>query len=100
MGGTHDVAMEVLAEDIGVFALGARRHCLADKWKRLVPVKSAQLDDFSVEGEAVVGKDRFAKPDAAGLLVDDLARTEKPDINRIQLGVLQIPKLDIGQVGE
>src|SRR5579863_8170269 len=60
MGSSHDVAMQILAQDVGVFALGARRHSLADEWKRLVPVKSAELDDLSVQGEAVVGKDRFA----------------------------------------
>jgi hypothetical protein len=41
--------MQILAQNVGVFALGARWHCLADERKRLVPVKSAELDDFSIQ---------------------------------------------------
>jgi hypothetical protein len=47
----HDVAMQVLAQNIGILALYARWHCLSHEREGLMPVQSAQLDNLSVERE-------------------------------------------------
>ena len=52
MRGAHDVAVEILAQDVGILALHARGHGLADKGKRLVPIEAAQLDDLSVQARS------------------------------------------------
>ena len=45
----HDVAFEFLAQDSRIAPLHARRHCLTDEGKGLMPVEPAQLDDFAVQ---------------------------------------------------
>src|SRR5450432_2366824 len=47
--GAHDVAVQPLAENVGVFALYATGHCLSHKRKSLMAIEAAQLDDLSVE---------------------------------------------------
>jgi len=63
--GAHDVAPELVTEDVRVPALGAARHGLADEGKGLMAVQSAQLDHLAIELEAVIGELRFAKTDDA-----------------------------------
>ena len=63
--GADDVAVEVLAQDVGILALHACGHRLTDEGKGLVAIEAAQLDDFAVEREALVGEDGFAEADAA-----------------------------------
>ena len=46
VGGADDVAMELLAQDVGILALHARRHRLPNKGKCLMAIESAQLDDL------------------------------------------------------
>jgi hypothetical protein len=61
------------AEDVGIATLHAAGHGLADVGEGLMAIEAAELDDFAVEGEAVVGEGGLAEADAAGLLVDDIA---------------------------
>ena len=65
--------MEVVAQNIGIAALHAARHRLADEGKCLVAVEAAQLDDFAVQLETVIGESRLAKTDVARIAVDYLA---------------------------
>ena len=71
--GAHDVALQVVAQNVGVPALDAARHGLADKGKCLMTVQPAQLDDFAIQREAMIGELRFAKADGARVFIDDLA---------------------------
>ena len=61
------------AQDVSVSALCTRGHRLADEGEGLMTVEPAQLDDLSIEREAVVGEPGFAEADAACVFVDDLA---------------------------
>ena len=63
--GAHDIALELVAQNVRVAALGAAGHRLADKGKGLMTVQPAQLDHFAVEFEAVVGELRLAETDGA-----------------------------------
>ncbi len=49
---------------------GAPRHCLAHERERLMTVKAAELDDFTVELEAVIGEFRLAETDGAMVAVE------------------------------
>src|SRR5213592_645997 len=49
MRSAHDVAMEFMAQDAGIAALGAAGHGLADEGKRLMTVEAAELDDFAID---------------------------------------------------
>ena len=49
MRSAHNIAVEALAQDIGIFALHAPRHGLPRKWKGLVAIKTTQLDDFAIQ---------------------------------------------------
>src|SRR5260370_99274 len=49
MGGTNDVAVQLVSQDVGIAALYARRHRLTNVGKGLVAVKPAQLDDLAIQ---------------------------------------------------
>ena len=66
--GADDVAVEFAAQDVGIAALHARGHGLADEGEGLMAVEAAQLDDASVEREALRREARFAEADAAGVV--------------------------------
>ena len=51
--GADDVAVEILAENVGVLALRAGGHGLADEREGLMAIEAAQLDDLAVEREAL-----------------------------------------------
>ena len=60
----HDVAVQLVAQDVGVATLRATRHRLANERKRLMTVEAAQLDDFAIQLEAVIGEFGVAETDA------------------------------------
>jgi hypothetical protein len=68
--GVGNIAMQILAQDIGVFALHAGRHRLPHERKGLMAIEAMQFDDFSIEGEAVIGEFGFAKTYAPGVFID------------------------------
>src|SRR5258705_12267547 len=86
--------MKVLPQNYRIPTLYPRRHSLPNKWKRLVTIKSPQLDDFSVERKSVVRECRLAKPNPAHIFIDCTAGLKQPNVNCIQRGIFQIPKLD------
>jgi len=61
MRGADDVALEFVTQDVGIAALRTAGHRLANEGKGLMPVEAAQLDDFAVELEAVIGELGFAE---------------------------------------
>ena len=65
--------LELVAQDLRVAALGTRRHGLTDEGEGLMAIEAAQLDDFSIELESVIGELCLAKAKAARVFVDDLA---------------------------
>ena len=100
MRSAHDVAMEFMAQDAGIAALGAAGHGLADEGKRLMTVEAAELDDFAIELEAVVGELRFAKAERAFVLIDQLRSAKEAHVNGIEIGVRNVPQFDRAEVVE
>src|ERR1700746_1788592 len=66
----YDIALEIVAEDVSVAALGPSGHGLADPGERLMAIESAQLDDFAIQLKTMIGELRFAETDDAGILID------------------------------
>src|SRR5207247_9384001 len=98
MRSAHDVAMEIMAQDSGIAALVAAVHGLADEGKRLMTVEAAELDDFAIELEAVVGELRFAKAERAFVLIDQLRSAKEAHVNGIEMGVRSVPQFDRAEV--
>src|SRR5215468_4541023 len=45
---SHDIAFELIAQDLRIATLNATRHRLADKRERLMTIEPTQLDDFAI----------------------------------------------------
>ena len=73
MRSANDVAFELVAQDLSVTSLNTARHRLPNKWKRLVPIETAQLDDFAVQLEAVIGKLGLSKTETPGIFIEQLS---------------------------
>ncbi len=78
----------------GVLTLGARGHGLADEGEGLVAVEAAQLDDLSVEREAVIGEGGLAEADAAGVAVDGFGGLQQADVDGVEVRIFEVPELD------
>ena len=96
--GADDVALELVAQDLGVAALGAAGHGLPDKGKGLMAVESAQLDDLAVQFEAVIGKLGLAKAEAAGVFVQKLGTVVEAHAHRVKIAFLHTPQLDSAEI--
>ena len=95
--GTHDVALQLLAQNIDITALAATGHRLANPGERLMPVQSPQLDDLAVEFESVVGELSVAESDAAMIQIDHLASPQQANMHGVEVRVGEIPELDAAQ---
>src|SRR6266702_139591 len=94
----HNVAMQIVAENLRILSLNARSHRLADERKRLMAVESTQLNDHAVQAEAVVCEQSLAETDTAAVFVDQLTGTQKPDIHCVQVRPIEVPQLDLAEV--
>ena len=72
MRGPDNIALEFVAQDLGITALRPCRHSLSNKWKRLMPVEAAQLDDLAVQFEPVIGELGFPETETARIFVNYL----------------------------
>src|SRR5579864_8599374 len=97
MRSPDQVPLQVLPQDICVAALHTRGHGLADKWKSLVPVEAAQLDDLAVQLKPVVGKLRLAKSEPTAVLINHCSSLQKPRIHGVQAGLGEFPQPDARQ---
>src|SRR5260370_34578570 len=98
MRGAHDVALELVAEDIGVPSLRAAGHCLPHPGKSLMAIEPAQLDDFAIQLEAAIGELCFAKTETARVFVDDLVASQQTHMNGVKISLLEAPQLDVTQL--
>ena len=73
----NDVAFELVAQDLGVSALRPARHCLTNPREGLMAIEAAQLDDFAIQFETVIGELGFAETKTAGVFVDDLVASQQ-----------------------
>src|SRR5215469_5726968 len=93
----HNIALQVLPQDISIAPLHASRHRLADPRECLVTIKAAKFDDLAIEFEAMVGELGFAETDHARVLIDRLISSEQRDFDFVKIGMLKIPQLDAAQ---
>src|SRR5579872_1308816 len=91
MGCSHDVAFELVPQDLCVASLGAPRHGLPDVGKCLVTIESAQFDHFSIQFKTVIGKLRLAKTKSPGIFINNLSPSQQADPNRIQVSMFEVP---------
>ncbi len=98
MRSANDVALELVAEDIGVPSLRATRHCLTNPWEGLMAIESAQLDDLAIQLEAVIGELCFAESETARVFVDDLVVSQQTNMNGVKISLLEAPQLDVTQL--
>src|SRR5437660_3634070 len=98
MRSANDVALELVAEDIGVPSLRSAGHRLPHPGKSLMPVESAQLDDFAIQLEAVIGELCFAESETARVFVDDLVVSQQTNMNGVKISLLEAPELDVAQL--
>src|SRR5579872_4871105 len=87
----YDIALKVLTKDLRIAALHTTGHCLPHIRESLVTIETAQLDYFSVQLKAMVGKLCFAKTEAAGIFVNDLRSSKQANAYMIKIPVLKIP---------
>ena len=95
MRGTDDVAVEILSEDVGVFALRTCGHGLTDERKGLMAIKAAQFDDITVEREALRSELSFAEADAAGVGVDGATVLEEGYVDDVEMRLVEVPELGV-----
>jgi hypothetical protein len=89
--GAHDVAPQVLPQNLCVLPLRATRHGLPNPRKGLVTVQPAQLHHLAVQLKAVIGKGRLAKSDPPRIFIHNLAAMQQPHPHRVKLGMMQVP---------
>src|SRR5579864_289583 len=100
MRGANDVALELVAQDIGVPALRATGHCLTNPRKGLMAIESAQFDDLAIQFEAVIGELRFAEAETAGVFVEDQVVSQQTKVTGKEISLLETPQLDAAQLLE
>src|SRR5438874_6544903 len=76
MGGTDDVAVQLVSQDVGIAALYPPRHRLTNIGEGLVAVEAAQLDDLTIQFEAMVRKLSLPKAEAARIFIQDLSASQ------------------------
>src|SRR6476661_134199 len=69
MRGANNIALQLVAKDIGVTTLNAPGHGLTDPREGLMAIQPPQLDDFAVQLESVVGELSLAEAEATGILI-------------------------------
>lgn len=89
-----DIAMQFVAQNIGIAPLSAGRHRLTDEGKGLMTIEPSELDDLAVERETTRCEHRFAKANAARVGVENVPGREKPNVNAIKLRTGKLPELD------
>ena len=100
MRSANNIAMKAFAQDIGILPLHARRHCLPDKRKRLMTIQTAQLDDLAIQRKAMIGKDCLAEANASRVFINHAPGVDEPDMNCIEMGLLNVPKLQAPESSE
>src|SRR5208337_3851735 len=65
----NDIAFQLSAEDLRIAALNAGRHGLSDERESLVAIEAAQLEQLSVQLEAMIGEASFTKANSPRIAV-------------------------------
>src|SRR6516225_744188 len=93
-----DIAVQVLPQDVSVFALAARRHGLPYVRKGLMAVESAKLDDLAIEREPAIGKCGFAKTDPPRVFINYAAAGDQPHMGGVHSRLVKRPELNAVQL--
>src|SRR5579871_5423696 len=84
----HDIAMELVAENIGITTLRATGHRLPDERECLMTVKPAQFDYFAVKFKTAIGEFSVPETEAPRVLVEHLASLQQSHANAVKISVL------------
>ncbi|HWJ46041.1 MAG TPA: hypothetical protein VNS62_00220 [Candidatus Udaeobacter sp.] len=61
-------------------------------------IEAAQLDPFPIQFEAVIGELGFAEAETARVFVDDLVVSQQPDVDGVEVSLLQASQFDLAQL--
>src|SRR6266404_3722619 len=95
-----DVALELVAQNLGIAALNAAGHGLSNERKSLMTIEASELDDFAVKLKTMIGKLRLATTKAAGVFINHLGPTQQTDANGIEISIFEVPELDSAEIAE
>ena len=56
--------------------------------------RAAQLDDLSVQREALIGEHGFAEADSAAVFIERFAGGEQPHMDGVKMRIVEVPELD------
>src|SRR5215210_3062743 len=88
VGGTDDVALELVFQDPSVAPLRPGRHRSPHVWVGLVSVQAAQLEMSPVEVEAAWREPCLPKADPSGVLVNARVALVEPYEHLVEPGVI------------
>src|SRR3954471_18608720 len=94
---SHNVAFELVAQDLCVASLGASRHRLSYIGEGLVTVKPAELDRLSVQLKTMIRELRLSETKSPRVFINNLCTSQQTDPHRIQLPVFEVPQFDSAQ---
>src|SRR6185312_17399471 len=100
MRGSDNIGLELVAQDERIAALRPGRHCLTNPGKCLVAIQTAQLDNFSVERETMVGELGFAKTYGPRNFVQEIWPAPQHDVDRIKFWLGEVPQFYGVQIRE
>ena len=84
--GAHQVALEHVLHDVGVFGLGALAHGVAHVGVALVAVQAADFERLAVEEKALGGEARGAEAEAGAVLVAAGAGVQREaEVGRVEV---------------
>src|SRR2546423_4333626 len=91
---SHDVAFELVAQDLCVASLGASRHRLSYIGEGLVTIKPAQLDHLPIQLKSMICKLRIAETKSPRVFIKNLSTSQQTNPHRIQIPAFEVPQFD------
>src|SRR2546423_10003559 len=89
---SHDVAFELVAQDLCVASLGASRHRLSYIGEGLVTIKPAQLDHLSIQLKTMIRELRLSETKSPRVFINNLSTSQHTDARRIQVPMFEVPQ--------
>jgi hypothetical protein len=86
-----DVALQFFFEDPRIAALNARRHGLADKRERLMPIEAAQLNIAPVQIKTLRRKARFTEANPRVVMIEAVSACIETRLHLVELRTIQVP---------
>src|SRR5262249_46578063 len=95
MRATHDVAVEIAAQNFGVAAHDAFGHRVADIRVNLVPVQPEELEPAAVKEKSVERKASLPESDPHRIIVQRTSVHEQRGCDAVEVWRIEVPKFDL-----